>query len=1507
MWGIKMNIALCILHGNNEYYSVFPSNKTVTIGPNQTNDIYAPGCPLSFTFKLAASQQALFSIISGSNTRTISAASNIPAEIDVDADITALFSFADDNCSRISLNASEIYIGRSRRQFDDGHSNSVILDLPFVGRKHFKIEHINGEYIATDINSLNGLYLNGHRISAAKLQNHDVLSIYTIRMIFEDGTLRIANAGSCISVSENLPTLSNKKESKKTGATVSDTHIRAPRLISGFETGTVDIEKMPEAGGKPQFNWLTILVTPMASVALMVVLVVALGMSPIMLIMSGVMSMLSAIIAVLTYRKQKKQHSMKGELIDEKYREYLSLVQARVEEAHKQQLQALITANPAPSDCIRIAEERDRTLWERKPRDKDFVSARIGTGVITAAFQAKYQRSQIVLQEQELEAEASRIADNSSTISEAPIICNFRTHEHTGIVGDRVAGLQLVRNILVELATTHSYDELKIIIVFPENERSEWEWARWLPHCSDSVGKNRYFFCTHEEAESAIEEISDILSRRNADNDSLADDRQEDLTPHFLFVFAKYPWVERQSIKKLLFSGESLGCSALFVYDQLNVLPKECSQIIELSGSSGELFDRSNSLNRVKFSIDELTASQADGFARSLAPLYADAGTGAGSLPNAVSFLTGYRVSGPEQLHIEKRWAEAKTYQTLSVPIASRGGGDIFEFDIHEKHHGVNGIVAGMPGSGKTEMVQSWLLSLAINFSPQDLSFVLIDFKGTGMIAPFRDIPHLAGAISNLDTNIDRNLQAIQSEVHRREAIIDKYSGNSVKNINDLNKTYAKGLVPEKLPILLIVIDEFAEFKKVFPEFGAEIDSLTSKGRALGMFVILMTQKPAGVVSAKSEDNIKFRWCLRVANYGASREMIGRPDAARITNPGQCFIKVGEDEVFEEVQSFWSGAPYQPSEGSKKKAFVPICLVERNGTRTPCEHIEQKVSSETNTTEIDVVVRYIIDYCKEMRIPNADQVWTPRLPDRIALSDVMEDGFDGHQWSAKAYLPPIVGVIDEPAKQQQYPMSLDFAKRGNTLVYGAPVTGKTTFLQTLVMSLAMRRKPDEASIYIMDFGGWNLGVFRNYPHIGGIVNDDQPERMKKLMMLLNDTIQNRKALFSQEGVGNIFAYRQTAGKTLPDVFLIVDNLNTLLKMYSEADAFFVNLSGSGANYGVYLIATAQAANSVPMKISQNIKNTLALQMIDKSDYTYLVGKVSNQLPQIPGRGLAKGNPPLEFQIALPGSGKDEKAITDFIRKAGEIMSSVWDGNRAEPIPEMPDMIPFRSIQTEKAALGLTTDRIQPVEYDWDKQHYLLISGTPQSGKSNLLYAVVKQLKDRLGGRACLFGVKCSAPESVASSFDACLSQGKQIDGFIESLRPELQRRQAEKMEDKTVRFDPLILAIDDYSDFFTAVSNDTITRLLAVIKIGRGLDLYLIVAGAAYEISALFNKGEAVLLSLGKSKQAVMLGGCINDHGAVPTNAGYSLKSIKVGASEGYFVQDSEPTRFKAICFTKEA
>lgn len=1276
---------------------------------------------------------------------------------------------------------------------------------------------------------------------------------------------------------------------------------RAPRLMQGVETSVVTIEHPPQAGGVPQINWLNVLITPLISVALMLILIFAMGISAVMLIMSGVMSVVSAAVAILNYQKQKKQHEEASQNIEQKYHQYLDSISVKVQEAHKQQLQIMIAANPAPVECVSVVSERKRSLWERRPTDSDYLCARIGRGTIPAAISADYRKANIVLEENKLEDEAYDLAVNSKTLDDAPILCNFMQGKQTGIVGVRADGLRLMRNVITELATSHSYDELKIILFVPKDERAEWDWVRWLPHCSDNQQIKRYIYTSFEEAESELEEIEEELSHRKTENEDLHGAGPAGMLPHYLFIITAFPWVEKLPIRKYILSNADLGCSAIFLYNSLSSLPKECNQIIEVGGGHGQIYDRTSISNKILFSIDEFPLGTAESFAREMAPIHTDTEQAISSIPTSISFLEGYKVTSPDQLGISERWKNAKTYRTLSVPIAATAGGDIFEFDIHEKYHGVNGIVAGMPGSGKTEMVQSWLLSLAVNYPPQDVSFILIDFKGTGMIAPFRGLPHLAGAISNLDTNIDRNLIAIRSEVHRREAIIDKYSNKSIKNVNDLNKSFANGLVDEKLPILLIVIDEFAEFKKNFPDFGAEIDSLTSKGRALGIFVILMTQKPTGVVSVKSEDNIKFRWCLRVANYGASREVLGKPDAAKINNPGRAFVKVGEDDVYEEVQSFWSGAPYSPEKNNADMAFSPISKVELNGKRIPCECREERMRLAVYETEIDVVTRYLANYCKLHGIKDAEKVWTDRLPERLALQDILHKGFNGEVWPEAERTAPIIGLIDDPANQKQYPLELNFSKLGHTVVYGAPVTGKTTLLQTLVMSMALSRKPDEVSIYVIDFGGWNMSVLRDLPHVGGIANDNEPERLKKLILLLSDVLQERKEKFSQIGVGNIAAYRDATKERIPDVCLIIDNFGALIKAYQDLDAFFMTLTSSGANYGVYLIATATATNAIPIKISQNIKNALALQLIEKNDYTYTVGKVNSVLPAIMGRGFTKGNPPLEFQTALPAVGEDDKAISDSIRKLSKDMRTIWAGALPDIIPEMPENIAYGSIKTKAVALGLSKDKVQPVIYDYTRQHYLLISGTEQSGKSNLLQVVTRQLKEKLGGKLFVFNIKGSGLSRLMDAGDAYYTSAVDVDTFMEEIRPELQRRHSEKQAGTASGFEPIILAIDDYTTFFQAISNETAQRLLAIAKIGKGLDLYLVVSGDAYELSAFSSKGEPLTIALTKAKQVVMLGGCMNDHASIPVTASYSQKNVPLHEHEGLLISNSCYTAFKPI------
>ena len=1396
----------------------------------------------------------------------------------------------------------EWFVGRRNKRPGGDKNNQIVIGLPYISSAHCRFTRENGVTTVIDDGSKNGIFLNGIKCEKAVIRDGDVLSIFTTQITLRGDCLVFKNVGNTFRT-QDLRKTSNWKSAPKNAIKPSDfLFSRSPRMIARLENQEIILEKPPQSSGMPQINWMNVLVTPAISVVLMLVMVVTMGMNAAMLIMSGTMSIVSTVVAVLNYRKQKSQHEGMENLVDEKYRAYLNEVSTRIENNKKKQLEQLSTANPDPNDCLAYVKNRTRRLWERGIGDQDFLSVRIGTGVIASALSACYKQAEVVITESDLEIAAKKLSQDSRYVEHAPILCNLVKGKLIGIVGNRVDEEQLVRNMIVEIAAAHSYDEVKMVLLISEDEVGLWGWTRWLPHCANNQLTERYIFTSIDEAEDTLDSINEVLNRRTSKDNEYGQGKQTDNTPHYLFVVLHRQMIERHPIRKHLFSDDDNGCSCLFVYDGISYLPKECNEIIEVYNGNGKFYSRHNSSAKQNFLIDKLSSENADIFARTMAPLRISLQGQGAALPNSESFLSGYGVSRPEQLDIATRWKNAKAYKSLAVPIAVTAGGNPFLFDIHEKRHGVNGIVAGMPGSGKTEMVQTWLLSLAINYSPQDVSFVLIDFKGTGMIAPFRSLPHLAGSISNLDTNIDRNLIAIQSEVHRREAIIDKYSNKNIKNVNDLNKAYEKGLVPEKLPILLVVIDEYAEFKKVFPDFGTEIDSLTSKGRALGMFIVLMTQKPAGVVSAKSEDNIKFRWCLRVANYSASREMLGRTDAAKISVPGRAYVKVGEDDVYEQVQSFWSGAPYVPEKNKTAKAESIISFVRLDGKRVACEHRSETPVVQNNESEIDVVVRHIADYCEQNQIAPAEKIWTEKLPEKIALSDILKKRFNtADGWPTTPNAVSVIGLLDDPEKQRQYPLVLDFAKVGHVLIYGIPVSGKTTLLQTLVMSLSMSCSPDIANIYAMDFGGWNLNALKNLPHVGGIANDNQPDRIGKLVAMLSDILKTRREKFAALGVGNIASYREAANETIPDIIIVVDNIGSALKLYPELETFFVNITGSGANYGIYLVASALATNAVPIKISQNVKHVLALQLIEKSDYTYTVGKISSELPSIAGRGYTKGKPPLMFQTALPASGANEKEITASIRNLETAMNSRWSGEKAKQIPELPKTIPYGSVKGEGVCLGLSTEKVVPVSVTFSQQHFLMISGVPQSGKTNLLCAIAKQIKESAEGTLYVFDVFDRVSTEVQNVAEKYLTVPAEIDAFIESIRPELQQRLERKKKEPNATFAPITIVIDNYSKFFEKVSNETISRLLAIIKLGKDLSLRMVATCDAYELTAMVNKGEATTLSMVRSDYSIMLGGSINDHASITTKTPYAQKGTILNEHEGYLVEKMNCTRFKAM------
>lgn len=359
-------------------------------------------------------------------------------------------------------------------------------------------------------------------------------------------------------------------------------------------------------------------------------------------------------------------------------------------------------------------------------------------------------------------------------------------------------------------------------------------------------------------------------------------------------------------------------------------------------------------------------------FARSLANIEVNEIEIGGEIPSSITFFDLYGIQRLEELCVEERWKRSRTYESMRALIGQKSGNQPCYLDVHEKYHGPHGLVAGTTGSGKSETLQTYILSLTLNFSPYDVGLFIIDYKGGGMANLFNGLPHMLGCISNLSgSQVHRAMVSIKSENIRRQRIFNE---NGVNNINLYTALYKNGEAAIHVPHLFIVIDEFAELKREQPDFMRELISVAQVGRSLGVHLILATQKPSGTVDDNIWSNSKFRLCLRVQDRQDSMDMLHKPDAAYLTQAGRGFLQVGSDEVYEQFQSGWSGAAYDEDAAGSKQVLVRML---------------------SNTGKTALVGNYIKRRRKEERLRNwleqlltcLDEVWSAQPGLKAEQSD----------------------------------------------------------------------------------------------------------------------------------------------------------------------------------------------------------------------------------------------------------------------------------------------------------------------------------------------------------------------------------------------------------------------------------------------------------------------------------------------------------------------------------------
>ena len=689
-----------------------------------------------------------------------------------------------------------------------------------------------------------------------------------------------------------------------------------------------------------------------------------------------------------------------------------------------------------------------------------------------------------------------------------------------------------------------------------------------------------------------------------------------------------------------------------------------------------------------------------------------------------------YQAETFNDLKVLSRWESHAPYQSLAVPIGLRGKDDLVYLNLHEKAHGPHGLIAGTTGSGKSETIQSYILSLAVNFHPHDVAFLLIDYKGGGMANLFKDLPHLLGTITNLDgAQSMRALASINAEIHRRERLFGQYG---VNHINQYQKKFKLGEATEPLPHLFLISDEFAELKVNQPDFIKELVSIARVGRSLGVHLILATQKPSGVVDDQIWSNSRFKLALKVADRGDSMEMLRTADAAEITQTGRAYLQVGNNEVYELFQTAWSGADYQPEKDQLGIEDHTIYLINELGQY---EVLNQDLSGldmaeeiKEVPTELDVIVQEINHLHQQEGIAAVAQPWLPPLKERITL-DELDKVVPIEAWQKRTAPSVLIGVADIPQAQKQEAVAIDLSKDGNILLYGSPGTGKTTFLQTVAMDLARKQSPENLTMYLLDFGTNGLAPLTQLPHVADSLLLDQTEKIQKFIRIINRELDRRKKLLSEHGVGTIALYREVTGKQEPTMVILMDSYESMKDEPYETDLFklFMRISREGLSIGVHLIITASRQNNLRAQLYSNFKHQLTLPQNDISEIRGIVGAtpLASTMEDIKGRALMKRDEVDVVQFALPVAGDNDIQIINNLRDQVQSLKEMWTGRTPAGIPMVPDELTEaafygredvkESMENLEFPIGLDFEMVKTVKIPFDRlKNLVFMADSPES-------------------------------------------------------------------------------------------------------------------------------------------------------------------------------------------------
>ncbi|WP_314147854.1 FtsK/SpoIIIE domain-containing protein [uncultured Leifsonia sp.] len=1203
------------------------------------------------------------------------------------------------------LVGAETGVGRDR-------GNRIELLDPEVSRRHAVLRRVGDALLVEDLGSANGTAI----VRADGSEHQQQLIRVTGGAVVAFGPVRVRiDVGPPPGTEARAPSAAR--------------YLQSPRVDPVFVPEPLELPAPPDAQEPARFP-LIAMAAPLLMGAVLYVTTKSLlsllfvGLSP--LIMVG-----SWLDNRLTKRKAARARL-------QEFEDGLAAAEDELKANLTEEQAARDAETPSADALTDLPASRDPRLWSRRPEHRAFLEVRLGAATLESRKVVQLPARGNIPADQW--HQLTRLHERFRVVPGVPLLERLERCGSLGVAGERFWSDAAARAVLIQLLALHSPADLVFTaFALPEQADDEWSWVKWLPHVDSAYSPIAVPHLAADDSSASIllTALEGLIAQRAtvswssgvrsriagdaaAAAERLAPAEGRPHVPAVVVLVLTDTIADLTRLVGVAEDGADAGVHVIWVAPELGGIPAACRTVIEARPDGGRVHLVRNGRLTALSSADTVGLPATMTFARGLAAVV-DAGArilDESDLPRNVALarlvpddivgssetiVSAWRRSGS----LVSEWAAGIEREPVRLTaVVGQGGDGPVSIDLGS--HGPHALVGGTTGSGKSEFLQTWILSLAAGISPDRLTFLLVDYKGGAAFADCVGLPHTVGLVTDLNAHLVRRaLTSLRAELRYREELLAE------KGAKDIVTLERRG-DPDAPPSLVIVIDEFAALVGDIPEFVDGVIDVGQRGRSLGLHLIMATQRPAGVITDNLRANTNLRVALRMADEADSSDVIGAPDAAHFPPeaPGRAAIKIGAGRLTQ-VQAGYVGGRAD-SEHRESVDVSDLGFGEQPPWPVRPES-DRGRGRLTGPRDIEAVAANIRRAAAEAGTRTPRRPWVDQLPAVLPLASPLLAA------SAAPSSGIVVGLVDEPDRQRRSPHVIRLSEAGNVAVFGAPGTGKTTAL--LTMTAATVATNAQTRVYGIDGAGGHLGTLGVLPNTGDIVPGEDRDRVVRLLRLIKSLIAERSAA-------------RDAG---PPVLLLLDGLAAFRDAYElrggGADPFgdLVEIAGGGRNAGVHVLLSAERTSALSAALGASVPERLALRQTAESDYQYL-GVAGDALKDAgPGRAVRIGSDE-EIQIAVPGAGADP-ADTDAALVALAAAQRARGTAAPADVPAVPAVLPRSALaSTDRAPAPFAVDTIDLAPVTAPEHGFLLVTGPAGSGRTTAIRSLLEALQERPGGR-----------------------------------------------------------------------------------------------------------------------------------------------------------------------------